>query len=177
MGRRRRALAAFSRAAECAPDDHEVLYNLGSLSLQMGRVEEALPPLERARALEPGSKVVAVRLAEALLRAERAHEAMGLLESWVREEPSPLLHRLYGMAAVEAGAWGEARDHLKRALEEEGPSRREVLLALALAYLKGGGGRDAALRLRERALELPAPWSREQRRLLRMLGPLMEKGA
>ncbi len=169
MGRRRAALRAFVRSAELDPGDHEVQYNLGSLYLQMGDPSRAVEHLEEAMRLSPGQLIVAVRLAEAL--AAKGDDALGfrVLSPFAKQEGLPqLFHRLYGLAAVAAGEWREAKEHLKRALQAD-DSDRDVLLSLALAYLEDGGGREAVLRLKDRAKGLPDQWTLSQKRLLERL--------
>ena len=47
LGRPREALEAWARAAELAPGDHDLLFNLGTVAAELGETERARPALER----------------------------------------------------------------------------------------------------------------------------------
>ena len=107
-----KALAAFGRAAELAPESAPALRNLARAELLARKHDEALATLERARKLDPDSPATAYLSGLAYARESRFAEAIPRFEEAVRLDPgsAPLRFQL-------AGAY-EATDQRDKAVEQ-----------------------------------------------------------
>jgi tetratricopeptide (TPR) repeat protein len=72
LGRNDEAAAAWEEGLAVAPDDAQMLYGLGRLRLEQGRVEEARSLLERATAADPEDRRITLTLERARAVAQTA---------------------------------------------------------------------------------------------------------
>lgn len=99
------------------PDNPRVQNNLGSVLLDMGRLEEAHPHLAEAVRLEPRFANAHYNLGTALLNEGRVDEAIAQYVETLRLEPGHVLaHINLGSALLDEGRFDEAGAHFAEAL-------------------------------------------------------------
>lgn len=82
-----RALAVLEDAARTHPDSHELCTSLGTVCVQLGRLQEAERWLRRALELEPADGTALIWLAQTLSGTLRVKEAVDLLRADIRARP------------------------------------------------------------------------------------------
>ena len=170
--------AVLCRQLQASFPKHPGILGLyGLVQLRRGRAEEALEKLRRAVKLAPadvglqanltaaqrelrgGNAAAAAREAErgwALLPQGRDEEALAAFESWTVLAPtSAAAHDAVGQALQKLRRWHEAVAAHRRAAALA-PEDGAVLLDLATALSRGGGGADEAETLLRRAAATPA---------------------
>jgi choline-sulfatase len=117
-GRPQAALPPLRQAAEIAPVNADVPYNMGRTYLALGDAIHAEQAFRRALALAPRYHDAAVNLVSVLLQTGRSAEAQAAFDS-ARQAglSSPLLDYLEGKLAFQRGDSEAARPPLTRALE------------------------------------------------------------
>lgn len=111
------AAKAFEAAVAADPEYVEATHNLGTLYVELGRVEEGLAMLGRAIGIRDNA-TSRLSLATALAGVERLPEAVEHLEQAVRLAPrSPVVFRRAGALLLEGGRYDEAERLLRRSLE------------------------------------------------------------
>ena len=149
IGDREGAVAAFQRARALAPSFGAPQERLGELAEHAGRIQEACQLYEEAALQNSAFALPIARLATVALRDGRVERAVGLLERSLEHDPAlALTNFLVGRAYVELRRYHQARQHLRRALDEVGAAgtaedRATILVDLAKAET-GLGNVDAA---------------------------------
>lgn len=138
------ALAAYTLAAEVAPDRALPLTSRAAVLVRLGRLEDALEAYGAALALAPRDESALGGRADALIRAGRPAEGAGALD-------------LLAEVQAVSGRLPEACDTARRALElAESRARRRHLADLTeLVRDDPGGAAEAALARAMRVLEEP----------------------
>jgi predicted Zn-dependent protease len=81
------ALKQMNRAAELAPDNPDVIYNVGMIYAQFGQAKEATTVLERYLTISPDDLHAKVCVAVLLLENEREDEGIAQLEQVLEIDP------------------------------------------------------------------------------------------
>jgi tetratricopeptide (TPR) repeat protein len=138
------ALAAYTLAAEVAPDRALPLTSRAAVLVRLGRLDDALEAYGAALALAPRDESALGGRADALIRAGRPAEGAGALD-------------LLAEVQAVSGRLPEACDTARRALElAESRGRRRHLADLTeLVRDDPGGAAEAALARAMRVLEEP----------------------
>lgn len=159
-GRLDLALAEYGRAAEAAPRDPLVRYNLGLTLARAGRRQEAIESFERAVELDPGYRDAHYNLAAALTEEGRWQEAAAHYERAWRIDPlDHAAHLDWAVALERAGRTAAAERELEALLHalagRETPVAGRAHLRLA-ALLEARGEHPPALdHFRAAAAALP----------------------
>jgi tetratricopeptide (TPR) repeat protein len=143
-GRLDDALAAYTQAADVAPDRALPLTSRAAVLVRLGRLDDALEAYGAALALAPRDESALGGRADALIRAGRPAEGAGALD-------------LLAEVQAVSGRLPEACDTARRALElAESRARRRHLADLTeLVRDDPGGAAEAALARAMRVLEEP----------------------
>jgi tetratricopeptide (TPR) repeat protein len=129
-----RALAAFQRVLERAPDDVPTLVWLGELELDRGQVEDAARRFDAAVRLDPRSaRAIAGQGRAALLAKDPARAAERLRAALALEPEAPEIHYLLGLAYRGLGQLDRAREELARGVTD-GESHRSIPLRDPLRF-------------------------------------------
>ncbi|NIA08427.1 MAG: tetratricopeptide repeat protein [Nitrospiraceae bacterium] len=155
MGRTKEAIKAFSRAAEAAPQDFMIHYNLAGAYLQRGDLKNAEHSLKRAYDLNPKDVRIAGRIAEVLIESGQARDALKVLDPFIKKTdtlPGPILRTL-GKTYRATNRWNEARMAWQQAIKNN-PRDAESMALLALGYLEETDDRETGIRLGEQAKRL-----------------------
>lgn len=152
------AIEQYRKAAEIAPDDPLIQYNLGLALTRAGRRSDAIERFRRAVALDPGYRDAHYNLATALAQADRWTEAAEHFERAWRIDPlDHSAHLDWASALARAGedqrAVAELRELLAGLAGQERPEAGRAHFHLG-ALLASGGDGAAALRHLEAAAEL-----------------------
>ncbi len=141
------ALRDYAQAAKLEPTDARPHQRTGSIYLAQGRLEEAEDSLRRALALNTAEVGALTDLGQVMFRTGRREAAIALWERAVASSAgaAEAQHAL-GMVALEAGAFGQARDRLVRTLEIA-PTRVESRYRLALLAARERPGEAEAILL------------------------------
>jgi tetratricopeptide (TPR) repeat protein len=116
--REEEALAAYRRALEIRPRFAEVQNNVGSLQARRGRVAEATAAFQAAVAVRPDLWRAHFNLGTALAEAGRIDEALVPLRKAFELAPSARVCARLVKLAIQAGQMEEARQALKKGLEQ-----------------------------------------------------------
>jgi tetratricopeptide (TPR) repeat protein len=149
LGEFDRALAAFERAREMAPDNRNLAVYTLSVLVSARRYDEALERSKRLLADKPGDASVIRLRAEALRGAGRADEGVKLLQDLVASRPDD---RTGYLALSELDAAIGRYDRATRLLEDASrrfPSDLTVRFQLASVLERGGRASDAERVFRE----------------------------
>jgi len=140
-GHEEKGLRWLRRAAELAPDDANVLYQLGHLYLKMGRLDEAETAFERTLRANPKFSDGWLWRSE-VLAAKGLTGASGrvLLEGLEQCPDSPGLHLQYGRSLLDRGRV-EAGEHYIRESIRLRPNEAAGYNSLVVALMRQG--RDA----------------------------------
>lgn len=148
----------YEQAARDHPDVSDVETGLAALAAAQGRNEDARAHLERAVALDPGN--AAAWFEYALLEQDRGADASRvreLLEKTVAANPDfGEAHALLGIRATDDGRYGEAIEHLERAVRLL-PRKSYLWHALAFAQQKAGRAAAALASARRAARTAATP--------------------
>jgi len=149
------AIREYERALAIRPDALDARYNLGSVLLEVGRLEPAADQLERCLRMRPGLLAARVNLGIVLARLGRNEEATEHLERAVRERPeSAEAHsNLAGLYASD-GDLAAAVRHYRLALDARS-NLFHVRLKLVHALLALERPGEAADELRAAARQRP----------------------
>ena len=129
------AVVELTAAQKVAPENPEVLRDLGRAYIAMGDVRQGVPLLEQAAALAPRDPLTHWTLGDTYFETERAQLAIQHLGRAVELAPEkadwvPEAYRVLGYAhrAVnnKAGAIAAWKQYLQRTAKSEGPARTEV---------------------------------------------------
>lgn len=102
------------------PDNATLLYNLGMVYSDQGRLHEATDLLRQAAALEPGNAQVVAAIGVVLARADDVASAIETLEHAVRIAPEdPLAHQNLGACLLKQGEAQRAESHFRRSLKSD----------------------------------------------------------
>jgi tetratricopeptide (TPR) repeat protein len=149
------AAAAYQRARAVAPTFGAPQARLGDLAQLAGRVEEACGLYEEAALQNSAFALPIARLATVALQSGRIEKAVGLLERSLESDPHVwLTNFLVGRVYVELKRHHQARVHLARALEGDGPApaaedRVAILTEMAKAEMGLGNLATARTALEE----------------------------
>jgi non-specific serine/threonine protein kinase len=133
------ALAILQRGLELAPDDVNLLRNLGLARREIGRVDQALEPMRRAEQLDPRNFLNKVALSGTYLRLHRPREAREVADRGLALVPGNYDLILYKLQAyLQEGDLAGAHT-LLRTLPEE------VDATAMVAYFASSGNRLWAL--------------------------------
>jgi TolB-like protein/Tfp pilus assembly protein PilF len=151
LGEHERALAAYRRALDLAPNDPRTLHNVAMKLGELGREEEAIPLSRRAVELDPLNVNLRVTLADLYqwngqrdMAGETLREALGIAP----DHPNALVG--LGWLYYTTGQYDLAESHIRRALEVD-PGREAWKTFLAHAVV-GARGLEAGWRVLEEAL-------------------------
>lgn len=139
-----------------APEDADVLYNLGMAYSDLGRVEEAVTLLSRVVDIDPENANAFVALGVAHQRKGEPSEALEALGSAVSLDPAnSYAHRNLGGVLAAMSRFGEAEPHLREAVRLSPNDQQAVYgLAATLEKLGGDGRLEEADGLYEKAVDL-----------------------
>lgn len=84
-GRPEQAADAYLKALDAAPDDPDLLSELGVAYEELGRPDQSIELHRKALGIEPDAQEFRVRLASAYLAGENPDQALPLLEQLLRE--------------------------------------------------------------------------------------------
>jgi eukaryotic-like serine/threonine-protein kinase len=105
-----RALPAFSRLLERAPEDYEARFEHGLLALTLGQPDLAMDDFSRILAAEPDLERARYRRAQALIRLHRHSEALADLDVLIPKDPDNFaLYDLRGAVREALGDHEQAR--------------------------------------------------------------------
>lgn len=147
-----KALEAWERAAQRAPENPDVLLSAGRVALRLGRLEEGRAWLERLLALDSG-QATAVKVAITYLAGNQLERAAEVLETVRAPEREPRLHFYAGLVNERLRRFEAALAAFEQVRGELYPDA-QLHLAMCLSSL---GRHDAALEALGRlAAERPA---------------------
>jgi len=148
-GRSEEALPLLTRLVREGTGDSSVPYLRGLILSGRGRPEEALEAFRTAVELEPECALYQFRLAESLrLLGRDCTEA--LRKAMERGPDDPWISNLAGLAAMDKGDLGEARDRFQAAYAQA-PREVDICLNLSeLMFREGDGAGALALLARHR---------------------------
>lgn len=155
-----RAVPLLENLMAAAPEDDDVLYNLGMAYSDLGRVDEAVSVLSRVTEIDPENANAFVALGVAHQRRGNPSEALESLREAVSLDPAnSYAHRNLGGVLAALGEFREAEPHLREAVRLA-PDDQQAVYGLASTLEKLGG--DERLKeaddLYQKAVEL-APTS------------------
>ncbi|MGD8238738.1 MAG: tetratricopeptide repeat protein, partial [Armatimonadota bacterium] len=130
---RRKAMVLLDRAVELAPDDAEILNNVGYTYADAGvRLAEALALVSKANMLSPNRGHIVDSVGWAYFRKGMLREALTQLQRAVRMSPdSAEIQYHIGKLYRHLGRRGEAQRHLRAALRID-PNHRAARVELDL---------------------------------------------
>lgn len=139
-----------------APEDADVLYNLGMAYSDLGRIEEAVRVLSRVTEIDPENANAFVALGVAHQRKGESNEALESLRSAVSLDPAnSYAHRNLGGVLAATGRFGEAEPHLREAVRLSPNDQQAVYgLAATLEELDGDEHLKEADDLYKKAVDL-----------------------
>lgn len=148
-----KAVEAFTRVVEMAPDRPEVLYNLGFAYEGLDQIDAAVEQYEKALAIRPEYYDPLIALAAIHTERREWTEAASAYEKAISIRPMevPVLFN-YGAVSMNAGEMEHAVAAFQKVLELE-PSRAEALYQLGMIAVSQNRDEDAVGYL-ERYLEL-----------------------
>ncbi len=118
LGREDEALTHFRRAADLAPRDEVMSFNLGTALAERGRGAEAAAAFERSLKINPEYPDAHVNMGALLLARRRFPEAISHFQQAVALRPdSAAMHNNLGGALASAGRLVEGMQHVRRALQ------------------------------------------------------------
>ena len=118
VGRVEAALPHFRRAADLAPTDENVPFNLGNAFRALSRWREAIAAYQRSLALNPDFPDAHVNLGGLLIERGEFAAAMPHYHRAVELRPdSAVVHNNYASALASTGRYQDALQHVRRALE------------------------------------------------------------
>ena len=146
-------LSKLLLALEADPESPTLLMNAARRCYQLRRYEEAIRYQQRAIARQPDNIEYRCLLARTLSTAGRADEAIALCrEAAARSADHPLPYMTLGSILFARGAWKDAADELRQALDRVGDSpaqRAQLLLNIARCYERLGDEEAAMQYCRE----------------------------
>jgi predicted Zn-dependent protease len=99
------------------PDNASLLYNLGMVYSDQGRLQEATDLLRQAAALDPGNAQLVVAIGVVYARAGDVASAIETLEQAVRLSPEdPFAHQNLGACLLKQGEAEQAESHFRSSL-------------------------------------------------------------
>ncbi len=129
--------AAYRRALQLAPNDLDILNNLGVVLFKAEKYEEAKVMFDKLSGLNPTSISAKVNLGAAAANAGDMPKAIGAWKEVLRAEPGRVAVRLdLANALYEAGETDAARFHYTQVLASNKRSA-EALNGLGLCHLNG----------------------------------------
>jgi tetratricopeptide (TPR) repeat protein len=138
-----KAVDAFTKVAEMAPDRPEVLYNLGFAYEGLEKVDEAVEQYEKALALRPEYYDPLIALAAIHTERRAWSEAAGAYERAIAIRPQDVTVLFnYGAVSMNAGDMDHAVTAFQRVLELE-PERAEAHYQLGMIAVSQARDEDA----------------------------------
>lgn len=117
-GNRNEAVMLYRECLEIAPDDPDILYELGEVLLELDHVDEAVEAFQHALAQLPDDPATTMMLAMALHRQKRLLDSLHFYRRAQRMVPDlAIVHLMAGITATDAGKRVEGRKAFRRALE------------------------------------------------------------
>lgn len=151
-GELEKALSFLIRAKLEAPDDPEVLFEFGRVSLQLEFIEDSTGALEKAARLRPGHKATQYWLATAKGAARQYGEALALYQALLEKAPEdPQLNYAVGSVFYLQVEFDQAEKYLKESIRLN-PDQLLSHFYLAMAAQKQGHA-DEAIRMFREILE------------------------
>ena len=152
QGELEKALSFLIRAKLEAPDDPEVLFAFGTVSLRLEFIEDSTGALEKAARLRPDHKPTRYWLATARGAARRYDEALALYQALLEENPEdPQLNYAVGSVFYLQVAFDKAEKYLKESIRLN-PEQLLSPFYLAMSAQKQGNA-DEAIRMFREILE------------------------
>ncbi len=157
VGFKEKALEAYELAAALAPDNPEVLADLGVLQFNLGKLKEAEQTLNRALALNPHDPLALNTMAYLRFLHDDVDGAIANLESAIAAMPAfASAHNNLSYLYLLRGRLDDARKSVERALELRPKLVRGLYNAGLVAWLEGDRDRAAELYAQGRRLDLDA---------------------
>ncbi|HID31103.1 MAG TPA: tetratricopeptide repeat protein, partial [Desulfobacterales bacterium] len=153
LGRTKKAINAFSRAATTSSGNFMALYNLGGICFQKGDLKSAEKALKKALVLKPEDMRLAGRMAEVLIESSRAKEALEVLGPFVDRHDQPVpgaIFRILGKAYRVLNRWQDAKTSWQQAIKNNHEDSESIAL-LALGYLEETHDWETAAKLGQQA--------------------------
>jgi tetratricopeptide (TPR) repeat protein len=151
------ALAAWERAAQCDPENAEVLFAAGRVALRLGRPDDARATFDRLLT-RAGDPETSIRVALSYLAGRQPERALEVLDRVRRASSEPRIEYLAGIVSERLGRLETAAEAFERVAQDEGDLARQARLHLA-SCLSGLGRHQSALgefeRLAAQSPELP----------------------
>jgi tetratricopeptide (TPR) repeat protein len=142
------ALKLLERAAEVAPEDVSVLFQLGSLFAAQGRPGDALALFERCTLLAPDFSDGWVQLSILQAQLGQATAAARTLATGLEQCPqSPGLHLMNARELVKAGRAGEAIAAFQTSIRLR-PNEPDAYIELANTLIKQGRDAEGVAQMR-----------------------------
>ena len=139
----RGAQAEYQRAAQLAPNDPGVLFNLGTMDATLGRVQQAVDLTRKAIAGDPLHAGWYAWLGGYLAALDQLDAAQQAIAKAIELQPAANdLHEQLAMVAI---LLGDAKAALAAAQHETDPAWLEVAVALAMQIGPDNQAADAAL--------------------------------
>ena len=152
QGELEKALSFLIRAKLEAPDDPDVLFAFGTVSLRLEFIEDATGALEKAARLRPDHKPTRYWLATARGAARQFDEALALYKALLDEDPEdPQLNYAVGSVFYLQVAFDKAEKYLKESIRLN-PEQLLLPFYLAMSAQKQGHA-DEAMRMFREILE------------------------
>lgn len=138
-GELEQAIPLMESLLVAAPDDPDVLYNLGMAYSDMGQLEDAIELLSQAVETDPENANALVALGVARQRNSEPREALIALRSAVALDPAnSYAHRNLGGILASLGDVREAEPHLREAVRLA-PDDQQAAYGLAATLHRLGG--------------------------------------
>jgi tetratricopeptide (TPR) repeat protein len=153
------AHVVLDRMALELPQNPDVWFELGVLSLSEAHFDEAGAAFKKGRTLDPGNLRWLNAMVEVCFQGTQPEQALALLSQEAAVQGnSPAFLLLWGNASVRAGSYGKAVELYQKALDRSGPDARtagDLWLRIGEAQRRAGNVGPAVDALRKARTLLP----------------------
>jgi tetratricopeptide (TPR) repeat protein len=134
QGNSEKALSYLVKAKQLAPQDPEVLFQLGKVCLERNMLDDALIALKKAVELRPDNDSYVYVLGSADVGKAHLEEALALFQRLLKKHPQDAaLHYAIGVVYYRENRYSEAEESLKQSLAAQ-PDQVSATYYLALTY-------------------------------------------